>query len=126
MPHMELRYSRNLEDHTDVQALCEAVAEMMRNDPMFVPGGIRVRAVPVDAYVIADGDARNAFLDMVLRIGSGRTDGAKKATGEKLFNGVVEHLSVLFMQPYFALSFELLEIDAELSWKKNSIHSRLR
>ncbi|TGU68353.1 5-carboxymethyl-2-hydroxymuconate isomerase, partial [Mesorhizobium sp. M1C.F.Ca.ET.144.01.1.1] len=37
-----------------------------------------------------------------------------------------DHLSSLFATPHFALSLEIREIDAELSWKKNAIHPRLR
>jgi 5-carboxymethyl-2-hydroxymuconate isomerase len=32
----------------------------------------------------------------------------------------------LFETPHFALSLEVREIDPALSWKKNSIHLRLR
>jgi 5-carboxymethyl-2-hydroxymuconate isomerase len=32
----------------------------------------------------------------------------------------------LFGTPHFALSLEIREIEAALSWKKNSIHARLR
>ena len=126
MPHFELRYSRNFEAQADVPALCSRIAAMMRADPMFSEGGIRVRAVACDSFAIADEHPENSFLDMTLRIGAGRSGDAKKATGERLFSGVTETLNTLFDRPHFMLSFEIQEIDPTLSWKKNSIHARLR
>ncbi|MGI9452570.1 MAG: 5-carboxymethyl-2-hydroxymuconate isomerase, partial [Geminicoccaceae bacterium] len=59
-------------------------------------------------------------------IGSGRSADAKKEFGDQMFEKVASHLGALFEKPHFALSFEIQEIDPGLSWKKNSIHARLR
>ena len=40
--------------------------------------------------------------------------------------GVPGPLPELLAEPYFALSFEICEIDPDTTWKKNSIHPRLR
>lgn len=126
MPHLELIHSRNLEAEADLAALCAALAQVMRDEPMFETGGIRVRAIACDYFVIADGHPRNAFLDMSLRIGTGRSAEAKRAAGEAIFACAQNLLRPLLDQPHFALSFEIREIDPALSWKTNSIHPRLR
>ena len=39
---------------------------------------------------------------------------------------LLESAPAIFETPHFALSFEIREIDPQLSWKKNAIHLRLR
>ena len=85
-----------------------------------------MRAMACDDYLVADAHPENSFLDMTLRIGLGRTEEAKRATGDRLFAGVAAHLAEMFDRPHFMLSFEIQEISPSLSWKKNSIHARLR
>lgn len=126
MPHFELRYSRNLAEQIDISLLCGAIADMMRAEPMFPIAGIRIRALPCDAYVIADGHPQNTFLDMTLRIGAGREEHAKMEMGKRLFDAIAGYLQAQFETPHFALSFEVQETNPALSWKKNSIHARLR
>ncbi|MFT6773265.1 MAG: 5-carboxymethyl-2-hydroxymuconate isomerase [Paracoccaceae bacterium] len=124
MPHFDIRHSRNFEELTDVQALCDVIAGAMLATGMFPHAGIRVRAIACDAYVVADAHPENAFADMVLRLGVGRPEDARRAAGEAVWAAICAHLSPLFDRPHFALSFEMREL-GPLSWKKNSIHPRL-
>ena len=116
----------NLEGRTDLDALCVALLETVLETGLFEIGAIRVRALRADHYAIADRLPENAFIDLNLRIGKGRTAEEKKRTGEALFATANTLLAPLFETPHFALSLEIREIDAELSWKKNAIHPRLR
>ncbi|MGG7568016.1 5-carboxymethyl-2-hydroxymuconate Delta-isomerase [Rhodovulum sp. DZ06] len=125
MPHMDITHSRNLGEEIDLQALCDAVARAMEETGMFPLGGIRVRAIACDAYRIADGHADNMFADFVLRVGQGRPPEARKAAAQHVWDAACAHLAPLFDRPHFALSFEMREIDADFSWKKNSIHPRV-
>ena len=126
MPHMAIEYSANLDAKVDMPALCELVSRTMLDTGVFEPGAIRVRAFRAEAYAIADRLPENGFIDMNLRIGKGRSAEDKKRAGEAIFAAVSGHLASLFATPHFALSLEIREIDAELSWKKNAIHPRLR
>ena len=126
MPHMAIEYSANLDAKVDMPALCELVSRTMLDTGIFEPGAIRVRAFRAEAYAIADRLPENGFIDMNLRIGKGRSAEDKKRAGEAIFAAVSGHLAALFATPHFALSLEIREIDAELSWKKNAIHPRLR
>ena len=87
--------------------------------------GIAIRK-SADHYAIADRLAENSFIDLNFRVGAGRSADEKKRTGEALFAAASAALAPLFDTPHFALSLEIREIDAELSWKKNAIHPRLR
>jgi 5-carboxymethyl-2-hydroxymuconate isomerase len=126
MPHLTVEYSANLEGRTDLDALCVALLETVLETGLFEVGAVRVRALRADHYAIADRLPENAFIDLNLRIGKGRTAEEKKRTGEALFATANTLLAPLFETPHFALSLEIREIDAELSWKKNAIHPRLR
>ena len=126
MPHLTLEYSANLGATADLEGLCGLLLKCLSGTGLFELGAIRVRAVRCDAYAIADELPQNAFLDASLRIGAGRSADEKKRTGEALFNALAQYLAPQLATPHFALSLEVREIDAELSWKKNAIHPRLR
>ena len=126
MPHMAIEYSANLDAKVDMTELCALVSRTILETGLFEPGAVRVRAFRTEAYAIADRLPENGFIDMNFRIGKGRSAEEKKRTGEAIFAAVSGHLASLFKTPHFALSLEIREIDAELSWKKNAIHPRLR
>lgn len=126
MPHFSFEYSRNLADRLDIQGLCDATHAAALETGMFEIGGIRVRATACDHYAIADRMTDNAFLHLTVRIGAGRSPVDVRQAGEAVFGAVASCCAALFDTPHFALSMELKEIDAELNWKRNSIHARLR
>jgi 5-carboxymethyl-2-hydroxymuconate isomerase len=126
MPHLTLEYSANLEAKTDMGQLCGALHAAAMESGLFELGAVRVRAFPAPHYAVADLDARNSFLDMSLRIGKGRTQEDTKRAGDLVFAAAERHLAHLLAEPHFALSLEVREIDAALSWKRNAIHPRLR
>ena len=126
MPHLTVEYSANLEARADLDALCGTLLETILATGLFEVGAVRVRALRADHYAIADRLPENGFVDLNLRIGKGRSAEEKKRTGEALFAAATTTLAPLLETPHFALSLEIREIDAELSWKKNAIHPRLR
>lgn len=126
MPHFIFEYSRNLADRLDIQGLCDATLDAALETGMFEIGGVRVRATACDHYAIADRMAENAFLHLTVRIGTGRAQDDVRRAGDAVFGAVTDYCASLFDTPHFALSMEVKEIDPELSWKRNSIHPRLR
>ncbi|MBB6222871.1 5-carboxymethyl-2-hydroxymuconate Delta-isomerase [Rhizobium leguminosarum] len=126
MPHLTIEYSANLDGRANIGDLCETLLKTVLETGLFELGAVRVRALRADHYAIADQLPENAFVDLNLRIGKGRTAEEKKRAGAAIFAVAAEVLGPLFETPHFALSLEIREIDAELSWKKNAIHPRLR
>lgn len=126
MPHFTIEYSANLESAVDMPEFCAAILSAALETGVFEVGAVRVRAIRSDAYAIADQLPENGFIDMSLRMGAGRSKDAKKAIGEAVFAAAEAFLQPQFATPHFALSFEIREIDPDLSWKKNTIHPRLR
>ncbi len=125
MPHLVIQYSSNLTETIDMQALCNQLRLAMIDTGIFPEGGIRVRTFSTDHCSIADAHPDNAFADMVLRIGAGRTMDEKSNAGEAIMAAAKHHFRGLLDAPHFALSLEIIEIDKALSWKANSIHPRL-
>jgi 5-carboxymethyl-2-hydroxymuconate isomerase len=125
MPHLTVQHSANIAGER-VQQLCSALHEAIAATGLYPLGGIRVRALPCPIYTIADRDPRNGFVDMVFRIGTGRSDDDKKKTGKLLMQAAEAVFSRELASPHFALSLEIIEIDPVLSWKTNSMHARLK
>jgi len=131
VPHLTLEYSANLAGEERIGELCNALAqcldEQRENGERIYPlGGIRVRALRCEQYCIADGRVDAAFLHANLKIGAGRSDAAKKATGEALFALIKQHFAAEFEQHGLALSLEINEFSEAGTWKHNNLHARLK
>jgi 5-carboxymethyl-2-hydroxymuconate isomerase len=124
MPHLTVEYSANIEAH--IAGLCHALRDVMLESGLFEIGAIRVRARACAHYAIADELPENAFADLILRIGKGRSDQEKIAVGKALTACAETHFAALLARPYFALTLEVQEISPQFSWKTNAIHPRLR
>ena len=110
MPHLIIEYTDNLSPHIQIKELLKKSGEVLSSFPDVYPiGGIRVRAIKVTDYWIADGSEDDAFVHMTLKIGAGRTDKEKKETCDKLFQALQEHMRELFDSRNLALSLELSE-----------------
>ncbi|MCE3028101.1 5-carboxymethyl-2-hydroxymuconate Delta-isomerase [Salinicola sp. JS01] len=125
MPHLHIEYSPGLERHVDVREVCRAAHQVMSESALFPLAGIRIRAFAADYCIVADDHPDNEFLAMTLSVGSGRAQSDLKAAGERLFAAVQRVLADPLATPHFALSLEIREIDAALSWKDTPIHARL-
>ena len=121
MPHQIIEYSANLESLTDIQVLVDGLHEnAMKIDGMPL-GGLRTRAVRRDIYQVADQHPENAFVHMILKLGHGRDEDTKKRFGEAIFAALCELLEPVSSTSPLAISFEIQEIDAVLTWKKNNL-----
>jgi 5-carboxymethyl-2-hydroxymuconate isomerase len=131
VPHLTLEYSANLAGEESIGQLCHALARGLdaqrENEQRVYPlGGIRVRALRCEQYCIADGRADAAFLHANLKIGAGRSEAAKKATGDALFALIKQHFATEFEQHGLALSLEINEFSEAGTWKHNNLHARLK
>lgn len=126
MPHLTIEYSANLDARGDISGLCRVLHAAMLATGLFELGAIRVRALRCADYAVADLLAENAFADMRLRIGAGRSQSDKARAGEAIFAAAVAHFAPQFATPHFALSLDIAENNPAYSWKKNAIHPRLR
>ena len=121
MPHQIIEYSENLESRMDIQALVDGLHETAMGIDGLPLGGLRTRAARRDSYQVADEHPDNAFVHMILKLGHGRDEETKKRFGEALFNALCALLEPVSSTSPLAISFEIQEIDAELTWKKNNL-----
>jgi 5-carboxymethyl-2-hydroxymuconate isomerase len=126
MPHLTVDYSANMETSADIPGLCRTLHAAVMETGLFELGAVRVRAFAASHCVVADDAPENGYIDLVLRMGEGRSVQDRKRAGDVVFAAACAHLALLFETPHFALSFEIREINAVLSWKNNAIHPRLR
>jgi 5-carboxymethyl-2-hydroxymuconate isomerase len=122
MPHFILEYSKNLEPGLDVRELFHALRAAALETGIFPAAGIRFRAYPCETYHVADGKPENGFAHLTLKLGHGRPLDVRRSVGEKLFAVLTEHLNPIFESRPLAISFEMRELDPELSFKKNNLH----
>lgn len=126
MAHFIVEYSANLQGELDVPALFRSMHAAVVATGVFPLGGIRFRAVRCDDYLIADGNPQNAFVHVSCRMGHGRSIEVRKQAGEKLFAVLCQYLAGIFDSRPMGISFEMSELHAELSFKKNNMHDRKR
>jgi 5-carboxymethyl-2-hydroxymuconate isomerase len=132
MSHMTLEYSANLRAAGRFGELCQKLAQYMTalridGTAVFPPGGVRVRAIACEDYCIADGSVSDAgFVHAILKIGAGRSDAAKQATCNGLFDIIKAHFAQQFSQAGLALSLELNEFSEAGTLKHNNLHARLK
>lgn len=127
MPHFIAEYSPNLSDKINFDSLFKAVIDtMLQMDGVFPLGGIRCRALPVSHYRIATGDKKFGYIHMTLKIGAGRDIATKQMAGENIFATITENLQSVFDENLIGISFEIVELDPILNYKKNNIHAYLK
>lgn len=125
MPHLIIQYSENLEKALDMPEFCDNLYQVMLSSGVFPLAGIRVRAFAAQHVVVADKLADNGFIDMVIRMGEGRTAEDRERVGEAIMSAAADSCEALMATPHFALSLEIVEISRQFSWKKNTMHARL-
>lgn len=127
MAHVIVEWTDNLEGEADIRGLLEMIAATLRDaDGVFPWGGIRVRAIKLGDYVVADGKADDAFVNITVKMGAGRSAEFKQRFFAALFDEVKAHFADIFARRYLALSLYVEEADEGGSFKHNNIHTRFR
>jgi 5-carboxymethyl-2-hydroxymuconate isomerase len=127
MAHATVEWTSNLDGDADIRGLLELIAAAMRNSGGVFPwGGIRVRAIRLDDYVIADGKADDAFVNVTVKMAAGRSAEFKKAFFTDLFEQIKIHFAELYARRSLAISLYVEENDEPNSFKHNNIHTRFK
>ena len=125
MPHLMIDYSANVEPDVDIGAFCDTLRNVAASIDAFPLAGVKVRAVRVDHYAIADGSPEHGFIDISVRIREGRNKETKQNAAQKIFDAANEFVADVMQRRSLALSLELRDIDAALSPKSGSIRKYL-
>ena len=125
MPHLMIDYSANVEPDVDMDAFCDTLRNVAASIDAFPLAGVKVRAVRVEHYAIADGNPEHGFIDISVRIREGRDIQTKQNAAQKIFDAANEFVADVMQNRSLALSLELRDIDAALSPKSGSIRKYL-
>ena len=121
MPHFQIEYSANIEDLVDISALCDAIRAAAAKVQTFPLAGIRVRAVRVEHFAIADGNPKHGFIDLSIRLREGRPDDVKLDAITVIFAALKEFTAEAMETRSIALSTEMRDIDNVFSAKFGNI-----
>ncbi|MFT7475383.1 MAG: 5-carboxymethyl-2-hydroxymuconate isomerase [Verrucomicrobiales bacterium] len=127
MPHLIVEYTANVALHHDVDALLDALQESVLEMAVAPVPGVRIRAIQLDRYRIADNsDTNHAFIAMVARIGPGRD----AATKTRIINTLLDSAEAQFAtEPsplIIAWSLEVQEIEAEFRVNRNNVATAMK
>jgi 5-carboxymethyl-2-hydroxymuconate isomerase len=125
MPHIHIDYSPNLEARLDIAALCRALRDAAVETGVLPLAGIRVRATACGHVVIADGNPDHAFIDISLRLRAGRSPEDKARATAHVFAAAEAFCADALASSSLMLSFEMRDIDPDLSPKTSSIRRYL-
>jgi len=127
VPHLTYEYTANLRAEGDIPGLLrKSNLALIAQGAVFPIGAIRSRAVLLEDWCMADGEADYAFVHGTLKIGAGRSGEQKRAACDVLFDVIKSHFAELYARRYLALSLELFEFDEAGTWKHNNVHARFR
>ena len=125
MPHFQIEYSSNIEDVVDISALCDAIRTSAAEVQAFPLAGIRVRAVRVEHFAIADGNPKHGFIDLSIRLREGRPDHVKLDALTTIFSALKNFTAKAMETRSIALSTEMRDIDDVLSAKFGNIRDHM-
>ena len=126
MPHFHIEYSANLKTVLDIGELCQTIRATAADIDAFPMPGVRVRAIRVDHYAIADGDPKHGFVDISVRLRAGRPDAVKQDAITRIFNAAQQFMEPAMAQHSIALSAEMRDINPDLSPKCGTIRNHLK
>ena len=126
MPHFQIEYSANIEDVVDISALCDTIRTSAAKVQAFPIAGIRVRAVRVEHFAIADGNPKHGFIDLSIRLREGRPDNVKLDALNVIFSALKNFTANAMETRSIALSAEMRDIDNVLSAKFGNTRDHMK
>lgn len=125
MPHLTVDYSANMETRMDMAEFCDVMRRAAIETGVLPLPGVRVRAIRADYVSIADGSPEHGYIDISVRLRSGRDLDTRKAATQLLFETAEAFLAPVLAKHSVALSMEMRDIDPELSPKCGTIRDHL-
>jgi 5-carboxymethyl-2-hydroxymuconate isomerase len=125
VPHLIVDYSANMDDRLDMAAFCDGLRRAAIATGILPLAGIRVRAIRADHVSIADGNPAHGYVDITVRLRAGRDLDSCKAATAAIFAAARTMLAPAMAEHPVALSFEMRDIDPDLSPKCGTIRDHL-
>ena len=125
MPQIIIHYTGQLDQETDMQALCRKLADTMltvkddEGKQVFPTGGVRVMAYPAPYYAVADGGAAGeaaqrfenpgdyAFMYLNVRMGRGRSEATQQRAGQTLVDVAKDFFAPVMAQRHIGITLQI-------------------
>lgn len=120
MPHVIAEYSANLDGSLDVQQLIDDLHQVVVESGVAEVAAIRTRAKRRDVYRIGDGDPKNAFVHITMRLRIGRSEDVRSKLADALLAVTDKNLQRAYATHAIAIAVEMEEID-NITARKNTI-----
>ena len=122
MAHFIYEYSANLPaELLDLPGLMRKMHEAAAGSAIFPLSGLRSRAIRCEDFRVGNGDPGNGFVNLSMKVGSGRDLETRMAIGRSLFELLLQHLQPLLEQRALAVSFEMRELDEHVKFNHKSL-----
>lgn len=122
MPHIIVEYSANLDAEVDMQRMVDDLHQVVIDSGVAEVAAIRTRAKRRDVFRIADGDPKNAFVHVVMRLRIGRSAELRTQLAEALLAATDRNLQRACATHAIAITVEMEEID-NITARKNTIRN---
>ena len=128
MPHLVILYTPNLENESDMTALCRALADTMltvkdeAGHAVFPTGGVRVLAYPATHFAVTDGQRDCAFAYLNLRLGRGRSETVRQQAGAALAATARAHFAPTLARRFVGITLQIDEGPEVFDAKLGNLH----
>jgi 5-carboxymethyl-2-hydroxymuconate isomerase len=126
VPHLIVEFSSNIEHDIGLEGLLDRLHGTALETGVFPIGGLRIRAIRMDHYRIADNHPDNGYVHVTAWIGHGRPLDVRKRAGSLIFEALTDHLKDVYERRPLAISFNMQEFHPELNFKQNNLHEYVR
>ena len=124
MPHLSIQYSDGLEKLVNMKQFCHLMRDAIMRSELYPLTGTRIRTIKCDHFLVADNHPSNHFVDMIFRIGKGRSPQQKQQSGDDIMQAASFFFEAQIKSGYLTISLELQELTDD-RWQINPIHERL-
>ncbi|MDH4040258.1 MAG: 5-carboxymethyl-2-hydroxymuconate Delta-isomerase [Gammaproteobacteria bacterium] len=122
MAHFIYEYSANLPaDQLDLPGLMEKMHTAAAASGIFPLSGMRSRAIRCEDFRIGDGNPEHGFVNLSMKVGSGRDLETRMAMGRTLFDILIAHLQPILASRGLAISFEMRELEEHVKFNHRNI-----
>jgi 5-carboxymethyl-2-hydroxymuconate isomerase len=124
MPHIIVEYSANIESEISPQRLVDEMHEAAVGTGIAEVAGFRTRAERRQHFRVGDGNPKNGFVHVLVRIRDGRSVEQRKALAETLMKALEAAIAPVLAARPMALGVEVQEIDSNTRLLRNTIREQ--
>lgn len=110
MPHLVLEFSSNIIEKNNIQSLfknCHSILEMMLPTNLI---SCKSRSIECNIFYIGDGQPKNAFVHLTLKVMPGRSPDTLKTLGDAIMNLLRSHFTESLKHLNLQITLEIIKL----------------